>query len=275
MIAIFEFLQLREKAKAYLRWEEPRPRWPSLVALLRKYLHWSRTTQFDAELRYDIALRYLSERSHRSAPVNRILDAGSGPHGFARYAGRECVGLDLAFPRDRIPDDGGQMRRVVGSMTHLPFRERSFDLVLSFDTLEHLPPSQRPAAVRELFRVASKALVIGVPYGTEAAAHDRWAAAIERARGDEPDWRREHVSNGLPGPELDQLIASSAVVRNAVRFRVRNHESLLGLKLRWLIGRRISQSHPAYGLVLGPLFALSKRLHFGACYRRAYFAEFV
>ena len=267
-------IRLRARLKAFLGWNDPAPCWPALVSLLKRYLLWSRTKRFDVELRYRPVAQFLKHNMARLGPNPRILDAGSGPLGLAHHLGRECVGVDVAFPPQAPAIGAERLERVMGSITELPFRDRSFDLVTSMDTLEHLTPENRPAAVRELFRVACKTVILGAPYGSRASEDDRKAQVVERALGVEPDWRREHVANGLPGPELDTLVASLASARGATRVRIRPHEGLLGHRLRWKLGLTIPQSHPAYGLVMAPLYAAANRFHVGPCYRRIYYAEF-
>ena len=84
-----------------------------------------------------------------------ILDAGCGtggtlPH-LARYG--EATGLDfcedaLAFCRRR-----GLRRLVQGSVLDVPFRDGSFDLVVSFEVLYHRAVTDDEAALREFYRV--------------------------------------------------------------------------------------------------------------------------
>ncbi len=266
--------RLRSGFKAFVGWDEANPRWPRFVARAKRFLLWSRTVKFDVHLRYAPVVAFVSRNRARLGTAPRILDAGSGPLGFAYCTGVECIGMDVAFPSAGEVGPPARQRRVIGSVTNLPFRSGSFDLVTNMDTLEHLRPQDRSAAVRELFRVASKAVVLGVPYGARAAKYDRRAQTVERRRGQEPEWRREHVANGLPGRELDALVASLASARGATRTWVRGHEGLLGLKVRWRLGLSIPQAHPAYALVMAPLYATAKRFHLGPCYRRIYYVEF-
>jgi len=88
-----------------------------------------------------------------------ILDAGCGTGGnlewLARYAGGgRIVGMDLiptaiAFCRQR-----GHPELALGSATDLPFADRSFDLVTSFDVLVQIPgEGSDEQAMREMWRV--------------------------------------------------------------------------------------------------------------------------
>lgn len=52
---------------------------------------------------------------------------------------------------------------VLGGVAPLPFPDKSFDLVLCCEVLEHLPFETYPAALKELERVAKKYILISVP----------------------------------------------------------------------------------------------------------------
>lgn len=53
--------------------------------------------------------------------------------------------------------------KILGSVEHLPFSDRSFDLVLCCEVLEHLPFKVYPRALEEIQRVAQKYIVVTVP----------------------------------------------------------------------------------------------------------------
>jgi SAM-dependent methyltransferase len=97
-----------------------------------------------------------------------ILDAGCGEGELLRRGvlggNRSVVSLDRSFEvlRPRPPEPGPQPPLVCGSVLQLPFARGSFDAVLCLEVLEHL--EDPAAAVRELLRVARKAVVLSVPY---------------------------------------------------------------------------------------------------------------
>lgn len=57
-----------------------------------------------------------------------------------------------------------QTQSIQLSADHLPFRNRSFDLVMSHQVLEHLPEGVFQQAIAELNRVARQYLLVSVPY---------------------------------------------------------------------------------------------------------------
>jgi ubiquinone/menaquinone biosynthesis C-methylase UbiE len=88
---------------------------------------------------------------------SRVLDLGCGPGQVAAYltrGGLQVVGIDLShqmliFGSGRTPDAsfaGADMRR-------LPFRSGSFRAVVAYYSVQHLPRSELPGALKEIHRV--------------------------------------------------------------------------------------------------------------------------
>jgi Methyltransferase domain len=72
----------------------------------------------------------------------------------------KVTALDLTRPRIANP----KVQCVSGNAVDLQFSSHSFDLVLCTEVLEHIPTKQLMNACREIERVASKDILIGVPY---------------------------------------------------------------------------------------------------------------
>ena len=99
--------------------------------------------------------------------VSSALDVGCGDgkltHVLAANTGINIVGLDSsaeALSRLLLPG-------TLGDATKMPFRDASFDLVLSTDTLEHIPDDTHDMAWAEMFRVASQYVLVAVPFREE------------------------------------------------------------------------------------------------------------
>jgi SAM-dependent methyltransferase len=91
--------------------------------------------------RYEFALDWCTGRD--------VLDAACGTgYGSALLArsARSVVGVDIsgdaiAYAKQRYGDDG--IRFLAGDVTELPFTDGSFDVVCSFETVEHLDDPDR------------------------------------------------------------------------------------------------------------------------------------
>ncbi len=94
----------------------------------------------------------------------KILDAGCGTAIFTRdilKMGSEAVGLDgsLAMLKRAKSKGNSHLEILQGDMLQIPFRDGSFDKVVSITALEFVEDGKR--AVRELFRVAKpKGIVV-------------------------------------------------------------------------------------------------------------------
>jgi len=99
-----------------------------------------------------------------------LLDAGSGPIQYPEYLEyskgfqrRVCLDISrraLTEARARIGEHG---LYVVGDIANLPFREGSFEGLVSLHTVHHLPPGEHRRAFGEFLRVlrpAGRAVVV-------------------------------------------------------------------------------------------------------------------
>ena len=83
-------------------------------------------------------------------PGMRLLDVGCGSLGLrALEPGLDITGVDLA-PRPQYPGPFVQ----ADATEHLPFEDKSFDLVYCSSVVEHVPVARRGALAAELRRVA-------------------------------------------------------------------------------------------------------------------------
>lgn len=123
------------------------------------------------------------------APRDRvILDAGCGTGGnlewLARYAGNgRVVGIDLVSTALEFCRKRAHEHLALASATGLPFADKSFDLVTSFDVLVQIPgPGADERAMREMFRVLKPggiAFMRGAAFEWMKSGHDR-ALGTER-----------------------------------------------------------------------------------------------
>ena len=101
-------------------------------------------------------------RFARRHAAGSILDLGCG---FGAYSGAllneglRCVGCDINL--EYLRKAAMQGLPVVNVDSRLPFRDRSFDSVMMFEVIEHVPDIRNILA--EAFRVARKNVLITVP----------------------------------------------------------------------------------------------------------------
>lgn len=96
--------------------------------------------------------------------VESILEVGSG-NGLIinalQQAGYNPFALDISHNALRQINSN---KRVQSDVTQLPFKANSFDLVLACELLEHVPDYKFSEVLTEISKVASKYIIITVPY---------------------------------------------------------------------------------------------------------------
>lgn len=150
------------------------------------------TLPFDQYQRYRLVSDLVNEvRAKRETFT--ILDVG----------GR--TGLLRAFlPKDEVAlvdlEPSEVKGLVLGDGSRLPFKDDAFDIVATFDTLEHVPPARRAAFVSECARVARRWVFIAGPYQSEEV--EEAERILQRFLLDklevEHRYLEEHRHNGLP-----------------------------------------------------------------------------
>jgi len=170
-----------------------------------------------------------------------LLDAGSGSIGLSPWLGEgwSVTAADAAFD-DYGASHGftGPGRAVVADVRELPFTDRSFDVVVALDLLEHVPPEDRTRALDELRRVTGRRLVVACPTGEAALDADRWL--FEHIR-QPPGWLSEHIRMGFPRrEELTAALSVHGKLRVLDNESVVSHKRLVRAELTipgFLIGR--------------------------------------
>jgi ubiquinone/menaquinone biosynthesis C-methylase UbiE len=94
----------------------------------------------------------------------------------------------------------------------IPFDDDSFDVAVSLDVLEHLPPTDRAGHVAELRRVARGRVILCCPLGSpeHVVAERELAEWYQGLTGSGHRFLEEHLVTGLPTEEELRQIARSA-----------------------------------------------------------------
>jgi len=94
----------------------------------------------------------------RSFKPNKILEIGIGNKTVSDYLKKHEFNIDTCDIDKKLKPD------FIADIKKLPFKENSYDLVLSCEVLEHLPFSDFDKALSEIWRVTKKYAVISLPY---------------------------------------------------------------------------------------------------------------
>lgn len=102
-----------------------------------------------------------------------------------------------------VQDDKKLKDYVKVDSTKLPFKDGSFDFVVSCDTLEHIPPQLRDEFISEMVRVSRKNVFIGAPFGTVEVENTEESsnAFYDGMTKQDYVWLKEHKEYVLPKKE--------------------------------------------------------------------------
>jgi len=134
----------------------------------------------------------------------RVLDVGGYPCYTPRFLPDDHVVVaDLVEPAPESPPTG--YLRADGAA--LPFRDGAFDVVVSLDSLEHVPAGRREDYVSELLRCSADYVLLVAPFAQdETVLADGLLAAFARVFDQEESPQLvEHQVYGLP--KLEQWLA--------------------------------------------------------------------
>lgn len=161
----------------------------------------------------------LVERGAAGRRHLRVLDCGCGTgrnlEWLARYG--EAFGFDLTWRGLEFATAHGARRLVQASITHIPYRTGSFDLVTSFDVMQSLSEAQEHDTMREFARLLRPggALVLNVA-AMEVLRGDHSVLAEEARRYSRPMMRAAIAGAGL---RIERLTHTNGVLFPAILAR--------------------------------------------------------
>ncbi len=207
---------------------------------------------------------------NRGLDGGRILEVGSGSFGLALFIGKRVIGLDTSFDRETHE----LLAPIRGRAGLLPFEDRSFDLVVSLDLVEHVPPADRPRLIAEMYRVCGSHLVIGCPIGQTAVECDRrFANWLGRNGKDLPLWLAEHLETDMPQEQEIVSIIESLLGAAVEVFPNENAAAHTMAIIADHTPEVLDSLRPSLNAHLEEWLEVCRRVNFGDCYRKFFVVE--
>ncbi len=150
-------------------------------------------TPFDQYTRQTIVADLINDLRENDTTKFKILDVGG-------YKG----GTKASLPNDLVTVvdivDMEEKDYVKASALNLPFDDKSYDFVVSFDALEHVQAKERKAFVSECLRVSNRGVIICAPHNSprNALAEKNLNLLYKKIKNVPHRWLMEHIDNGLP-----------------------------------------------------------------------------
>jgi len=146
---------------------------------------------FDQYQRYKIIQEIVDEL--RDGKDVKVLDVGGHPGLLLGF-----LPGDEVYVTDVVPCDIPTFVPTRGKV--LPFKDESFDVVVSVDKLEHVPPEEREGFISELVRVSKDCVVLAAPFADAdvLVAEQILYDFVKNALGYSHECLREHLKYGLP-----------------------------------------------------------------------------
>jgi ubiquinone/menaquinone biosynthesis C-methylase UbiE len=159
-------------------------------------------------------------------PPQTILEVGLGEGEVLRrvqrrYPAARSVGIDLPDPELAGIWSEHDLATTFADIGDLPFGDRSFDLILAIEVLEHVPDPR--AALRELTRVARRHTVISVPrepiWRMANMARGKYLRALGNTPGHVQHWSRRSFVD-LIGAHFDLVAVRTPLPWTMIGARV-------------------------------------------------------
>lgn len=216
----------------------------------------------------DIALRYIpiADDIRKIKDINTILDVGSGSLGITPYLKKQVTGVDTHFSGPT----SSSLKQVLSSAIKLPFKNKSFDISICVDTLEHIPKNHRKKAIAELIRVTKIKIYIVAPFEIISEKEDRILFDyVMRITGRIDPYMKEHIDYGLPREkEIIKFFPSSVKIISKGLTNIYIHRLLL--KVQFSNGRIMKFISSVIFVLLVPLFL---RINFPPTYRKLFIID--
>lgn len=237
---------------------------------LRRYADHKGRGYPDWALRYIPILRALKKFHGEKA----IIEIGANACTYGLFAKTQVIAVDRSVEGLNAARDTGWALPVVADIAGLPFANGVAGVCVCADTLEHIAPDKRTAAVTEIVRVLSRegAAALTFPSGDAALqAEQDIQREYESLTGNRLPWWDEHEEYGLP--YANEIIESITTMNRKAGHTSINSTSVWRWMWRVLLCEWPGRGNSIAQVVLLWLTPLLAHMHSSPCYRSLIIVE--
>ncbi len=150
----------------------------------------------------DIIIKKMIDGIRKEGEALKILDVGGRQGRLCSFLKNDEIHvLDIRM--------GNGLNYVLGNVKNAPYKDSSYDVVVSSDVYEHIPEKDRLKVLSEMFRISKSFVILGAPFYSEEVedAEIRACNYYREIAGEPHPWLKEHIENGLPSKnELESFL---------------------------------------------------------------------
>jgi hypothetical protein len=158
-----------------------------------------KSASFDYVSRYQLIAEIITRYyAFTSTKPSQILDVG----GLGSFMG-QIIALPITILDSEI--QGTNKTEQLGDGAHMDtIKDGAYDVVITSDTLEHIPPKERRNFIQEIIRVSNDLVIVCAPFDDERVV--RQEAEVNELykdlTGKDHRWLAEHKEYGLPPEDV-------------------------------------------------------------------------
>jgi hypothetical protein len=177
-----------------------------------------KSASFDYVGRYQLIAEIITRYcAFTGTHPNRVLDVG----GLGSFM-EQIISVPVTILDSEVQETSETQS--IGNGSHMDsIKDGSYDVVVTSDTLEHIPPQDRRDFIREIIRVSNDLVILCAPFGDHGAAKEeaKINELYKSLTGRKHLWLAEHKQYGLPREE--EILS---YVPKPIKATVLHHSSL-------------------------------------------------
>jgi ubiquinone/menaquinone biosynthesis C-methylase UbiE len=173
--------------------------------------------RIDVWQRYSIVVENIKMMGDECKSILDVGGSGGSILSFIHQSSYNFCILDI--DKTAIMGTDKRAKKIIGDGCRLPFKDGSIDVVVSVDSLEHVPKQRRNDYLCELKRVAKKKVLLHLPVNSDDGTYkgeeydEIFNKKYKKITGVEDSNIHEHLKYGLPSiKSIKQVFPESTII---------------------------------------------------------------